>query len=1839
MNHPSHSPRLRRILFAVLIVLMLPLLFWWGAETGAAQSAPDVPQPGSPAAIAERAKALRPTVSLAVRHDVSPPLREIVPLPPSAKADVQPWFALPKAEKSNSYGPQEMEAAESAAQNANLLAALSTTSVPSPIITFDGVHNVNGVLPPDTVGDVGPNHYVQMVNLSYTIFDKLGNTLYGPANTNTVWSGFGGVCQTQNDGDPIVLYDQLADRWMISQFGLDFPDNFHECIAISQTPDPMGAWYRYDFKISSTKMNDYPHFGIWPDAYYMSVNQFDGTTFGWQGQGVVAFEREQMLQGLPARMVYFDLFGISDLLGGMLPADWDGMSEPPNGAPNPFVMIDDDTWDASYPVDQLEVWEFHVDWNNLAASSFTGPRLLPTQSPFDSRVTNIPQPDTGVRLDAIADRLMNRLQYRNFGTHQSLVVNHTVAVGGRAGIRWYELRNTGGGWQIYQEGTFAPDANHRWMGSMAMDGSGNIALGYSVSSGSLYPSIRYTARTKGDALGTLSANEQEIKAGTGSQTHSAARWGDYSQMSVDPTDECIFWYTTEYIAVTGSAPWRTHIGSFRLPECTGSDAGSLAGHVADGEDGQPIRNAQVRAGSFSAVTDLSGAYTMRMPSGAYTVTISAYGYESAITPNIEVATEVTTTLNASLTKIPLVPVQGSVVDGSGTGWPLYAELSIEGYPNSPIYTHPLTGRYAVDLLDGIPVTFTVRSTLSGYLSQSRTITPTASHAPEEFILLVDTTSCVAAGYAVTNGGGIFEDFEAIPEGEIPAGWTVIDNAGNNQVWQFTDPGDRNNLTGGRGDFATVDSDAYGQGGLQDTELRTPVLDFSDRSEVRLAYNHYYRTYTSADKAKVDVSNDGGLTWTTVITHPLNTSEGVREDLDISALAANQAAVQVRFHYSNAIYQWYWQLDDVLVGLQSCVPTGEGLVLGHVYDANTGEAVNEATVSNGAGKTAVTFDTPRNFNLDGGLYLMPISQGSYTLTATANRYGVATRPLTVTELAISALDLHMPAGQLAVTSGVNLTLPVNGPTQAIQVILNNVGGMGVNFNLVTVEGAQLPPAPALTYASRKRKFPSKLLNDATAVNVYTHAAPVAPTLAGGDLLGYWDSGLADAWGIAYDLDADSLWLNSRADERAHRFLPDGTGRDASADLSNWVTAFAADMAYDPVSHQVWALNVGGDNCLHAFDAAPGPNQGAYQGDRICPDFTITQRGLAYNPLRDTFFSGSWTNEIVYEFDRQGQVVSAANLGLAISGLAYNPATDHLFVLTNADTGFDVYVVDVTGAGRGGYEILGGFDILGLGGWDQAGLALGCDGSLWAVDQVAGTVLRAASGETGICDWTASEWLIVSPTAGAISAGGQKILTFTFNPQTLKPGVAVGAVRMGTDSPYGVFSIPVTLTIANTYGVSLAETTQDRSGLPGQVVTYTVTVQNSGTVTDSYSLSLSGHKWSSQSPTAVGPIPLRGSETVVVSVTIPGGAAPGDRDTLTVNLASITDPAAQIKGSLTTTAGTFAVSLSPGSSSLSGDPGTTLTHTVTITNQGTVTDSFALSKMGSTWLTTMPATVGPLAPGAALPVAVTVDIPAGTAAGASNNATLTATSMADRLRSTSIALKTTAKAVYQVSMTPNGESGKSGIPGTQVTYSLVITNQSNLATSFSLDWTGNLWATGAPVQVGPLAAYAGSETVKVWVSVPITAPVNAIDQMTLTVMALMDSAAKAQTVISTTAGVLRAGAWSEAIYAAQSLPGQQVTLTLMAANTGNVSDAYTLTLSGPDQDVWQVQVTDQLHSLAPGNSATVPVRVTIPLVVQANEMRAWTVDLVSQTTGQVVASTTVQVTAQNGGHALFLPHLAR
>lgn len=454
--------------------------------------------------------------------------------------------------------------------------------IPGPSVSFDGIPQTLEPLrplPPDTVGEIGPDHYVQMVNLRYAVFDRAGRVLVPPTDLSSLWEPLGGVCGILDRGDPIVVYDQLADRWVLSQFGfLESAGStplgpFYECIAVSRTGDPTGEYYLYAFKVSDVALNDYPKLGVWPDAYYLAFNEFaygaDGS--GWfDGAAAVAVERDRMLAGDPgARMLSVDLPFTDEVRMSLLPSDLDGERLPPAGAPNTYVQLGVSTSAGWKP--ELRLYRFHVEWGETPSATWSGPVVLPTAA-YDPYLCDfdpcVPQKGTFARLDALSDRLMNRLAYRNLGDHESLVVNHTVDAGGdRAGVRWYEIRNPRTP-VLYQQGTFAPGGDHRWMGSVAMDGNGNLGLGYSVSGTDLYPSVRYTGRLAGDPAGELTLGEGSIVEGSGAQTHPAARWGDYSSLTVDPLDDCTFWYTQEYYAEVSVRGWRTRIGAFQVdPSC------------------------------------------------------------------------------------------------------------------------------------------------------------------------------------------------------------------------------------------------------------------------------------------------------------------------------------------------------------------------------------------------------------------------------------------------------------------------------------------------------------------------------------------------------------------------------------------------------------------------------------------------------------------------------------------------------------------------------------------------------------------------------------------------------------------------------------------------------------------------------------------------------------------------------------------------------------------------------------------------------------------------------------------------------------------------------------------------------------------------------------------------------------------------------------------------------------------------------------------------------------------------------------------------------------------------
>jgi hypothetical protein len=425
-----------------------------------------------------------------------------------------------------------------------------------------GTFSVNSA-PPDPNGAVGPNNYVQLVNESFAIFNKSGAAIYGPVPTNTLWSGFGGGCQSNDDGDATVVYDRTADRWIFQQFSVSTTP-YLDCVAVSKTGDPTGQYYRYAFQYSN--FPDYPKVGVWPDAYYVTFNMFSSSTGPFVGPEICAWDRTKMLTGQPATQQCKTL-GTND--GGMLPADSDGATPPPAGAPDPIV---------EFGTNDLLVYKFHVDWSNTANTVLTGPATIPVAAfapACNGGGTCIPQSGTSQQLDSLADRLMYRLEYRNFGDHDSLVVDHSIVAGSSVGVRWYELRNVTSPTSdpvVYQQGTYAPDSSYRWMGSAAMDGSGDIALGYSVSSSAIHPAIRYTAHAVSDPLGVMGQGEGSIIEGAGSQTkylgiQPLSRWGDYSSLSVDPSDDCTFWYTNEYLASNGAFNWHTRIGTFKVAGC------------------------------------------------------------------------------------------------------------------------------------------------------------------------------------------------------------------------------------------------------------------------------------------------------------------------------------------------------------------------------------------------------------------------------------------------------------------------------------------------------------------------------------------------------------------------------------------------------------------------------------------------------------------------------------------------------------------------------------------------------------------------------------------------------------------------------------------------------------------------------------------------------------------------------------------------------------------------------------------------------------------------------------------------------------------------------------------------------------------------------------------------------------------------------------------------------------------------------------------------------------------------------------------------------------------------
>ena len=1164
---------------------------------------------------------------------------------------------------------------------------------------------------------------------------------------------------------------------------------------------------------SANKMNDYPKYGVWPDGYYMTVNQFTNAS-SWGGAGVAVYERDQMLTGGVARQVIFDLESVNNGFGGMLPVDFEG-TPPPAGSPAYFAEVDDSSYGLG-AVDEMRIWEFHTNWatNTWSFGLFGQPNQVLPVANYNlicgSTRDCVPQPGTTQRVDAIGDRLMYRLAYRLLDTgEERMVVNHTVDAGsGRAAVRWYELQKTGPTWAITQQGTYAGDSpsdtTHRWMGSISMDRNGNIALGYSMSnSTTVYPSVGLVGRLVTDPPNTLLQGELVAYAGAASQT-GVNRWGDYSSMSIDPEDGCTFWYTQEY--TSGSWDWRTRIVAFKYPSCFAVPTGSITGTVRDA-GANPIAGVHVSAGIYGGITAPDGTYTITAPAGTYNMTASAFGYLPGSATGVVVVVDQATTQNFVLTAAPAHKVYGVVSDATvgGHSWPLYAQIDVAGYPGGAVFSDPLTGYYEVTLPEGFTTTLTVNAVAAGYSTGSQAVTVPASDLAVNFGLLADQDTCVAPGYGLV--GGFVENFDGATAPALPANWTFVITGGANTstAWK-TNVGTR--YPSGYAAISAPNVAYFNSWSVTDGNAArlnyTQPFDMTAISPDQVTFQMFHDTgYASDfDNLQVVVSTNGGSSWTgvgPVINRNGATNAWASHTVDLSAYSS-QTSLLVGFNavsaYGNDIH-----IDDVNIGaMPSCVAQSGGLLMGNVFDDNTLAALNGAMVEPAGAAPIIA--GPAGPVLGDGFYYGFIPAGSPTAVqaSMAGGYGVDSTSLTVANNSALWHDFYLPAGVLTATPtsfAQTLTMDTTG-TQTLT--LGNIGTLPLNYSVMeinlpaTLVAVDPDQDPVVRHLGPKN-FNKYSLEGVPYYLFPDRSAPMFQNAAAGTLVSSFPSGLTLPWGVGVDLVEDTVWVGNLGagggDDLDYEYTRAGALTGDTMDTGSWIGTFAGDMAYDPTSGTFWQVNVGGDNCIYEMN----PASLAPTGAKICPAFGTSERGLAYDPITDTFFAGSWNDSLIKRFDRDGTILQQVNVSLPIAGLAYNPSTGHLFVTNSGTATYDINVLDV----NADYANLGGFNVTALND-GQAGLEFSCDGHLWAANQLTFNILEIDSGETGVCAYMDIPWLSENPVAGPIAASGSQNVTLTFDATGLMPGVYEAQLKLVNDTPYSVANVPVTLTVnpAANYG---------------------------------------------------------------------------------------------------------------------------------------------------------------------------------------------------------------------------------------------------------------------------------------------------------------------------------------------------------------------------------------------------------------------------------------------------------
>jgi Carboxypeptidase regulatory-like domain/S-layer homology domain len=1413
--HRSSAKRLSAFIVSVSLVSFLTLA---GGLSAATQ-----PPAGK--------KVAKPTVIHAQRVGISPPMRTMKTVKPTTNTNPKNLRQIPNPRLPRRGGPNAP-----IGQTQNVQRTMGHTPIPEPITSFDGVSDVDLVQPADTTMDVSPDQILQWVNLSWSVYDKSGNQLGGPFEGTSFWSDLGGVCANNNGGDILVRWDQIAKQWWVSQ--LAYPggvDGFHQCIAVSTSSDALGTYYQYDFLYSATDLNDYPKVGMWPvsggaagasvvnDGFYVSVNNFaNGGSGPFTSSKIMAFDRQAQLSGNPGVMQIFDVGDINPNFGILLPADLRGTTLPANGSLETYINMGRPDLDGSSgPV--LHILQSFTDFTNPDNSFLVQLDDIPVDDFdwFTLAFDGAPQVGGGT-LEVLNDRPMYRADYRVFSDHDSLLMMHDVNVGSvatpQSGERWYEVRGAAAGSPtLFQSGTYGPDdSTWRWMGSIAQDAIGDISMGFSATSdGSGIvpdPSVHYTGRLVGDSPGTMTQSEDTYI--DSSEPFFGFRWGDYSTVVVDPVDQCTFWYTTMY----GAGDWATRIGSFKFPSCTTGATGTISGTVTNGAN--PIAGAMVTAGASFTFTDAGGGYSFTLPVGTYSMTASKFGFLPGSASGIEVTDGGTTNQNFVLAAAPTVAINGVVKDASGGGWPLYARVVItaSGAPTFTLYTDPVTGYYAQTLVSGIPYTFTVTAVSGGYLPGGGTVPLIVSgFAPNAVVvnwdLLADLQTCQAPGYSFPPGT-LFETFNT---GSLPAGWSV-ENNGTGALWTITSGGDPcgqfpGNQTGGTGAYALANSNCSSPD--TDTSLVSPSLDFSSIPSPVLRFAEDYNA--NADNADVDVSTNGGASWTNVLNQTSSERGPQTVELDLSALAGGHADVRARFHYyGNDLWAWWWQVDNVLLGNDVCTPHPGGLVVGNVTSVNTGAGLNGATVANTTSAGSVeTFATPDDPAQPDGMYILFSESGQQALQASLSLYGTDHHTVTVIPNSAVRQNFSLVSGSVtAAPSPINSRVNPAGTDSKI-LTLSNSGGNPASFQIIAVDAplltdhtvgfaSQALRRQALERLGSGRQNPS---HSAKGLAPLPNAPAPGHTLGGGagEVLASYMLDLNGPWGLSYDLKTDNPWASDfeyfGGTNSSYQYTAAGVSTGATISETSFAGPFdlLADGTFNVQTGMLWQVVAGSDQCVHELN----PTTKTVTGNKICPNWGLPggERGLAYDASTQTYYSGSWEDGVINHFDSSGTILDSAFVGLNISGLAYFSSSGHLFVMVN-NVDEPVTVLDA----KNNYAVLGSFEVTQngtpvFGNFAGAAMEADCDGNLWLVNQTDGRVYKVASGEFGSpCTLLEIPWLTENPKEGTIAAAARPLgasnsqpITLSFDSGTLLPGLRQAQLKIITDTPVAVPAVPVTLTV--------------------------------------------------------------------------------------------------------------------------------------------------------------------------------------------------------------------------------------------------------------------------------------------------------------------------------------------------------------------------------------------------------------------------------------------------------------